>query len=97
MEQVLNDPPRDVAFYLDSGWPEDNYEVTMGMAMALASRGWTYGRNLLHLCFPMATHDEASWGMRLHLPLQFLSGAVASASRHGRPVLGDSAFRQTNA
>jgi len=67
--------------------------VTMGMAMALVSRGWTYGRNLVHLCFPMATHDETSWGMRLHLPLQFLNGAVAKASREGLPVLGDTGFR----
>lgn len=93
MERVLTEPPRDVAFYLDSGWPEDNYEVTMGMAMALVARGWKYGTNLVHLCFPMATHDETSWGMRLHLPLQFLIGSVARASREGLPVLGDTALR----
>lgn len=88
IERVLNEPKRDVAFYLDSGWPEDNYEVTMAMAMALASRGWKYGHNFLHLCFPHAVHDEASWGLRLHLPMQFLIGAVARASRMGAPVLG---------
>ena len=64
IDRVLGEPPRDVAFYLDSGWPGDNYEVTMGMAMALVSRGWRYGLNLLHLCFPQAEHDEAAWGMR---------------------------------
>ncbi|MBK6427003.1 MAG: alpha/beta hydrolase [Blastocatellia bacterium] len=96
MERVLTEAPRDVAFYLDSGWPEDNYEVTMGMAMALVARGWTYGRNLVHLCFPMATHDETSWGMRLHLPLQFLNGAVAKASREGLPVLGEAGLRATS-
>jgi predicted alpha/beta superfamily hydrolase len=91
IERVLNEPARDVAFYLDSGWPGDNYEVTMGMAMALVSRGWRYGHNLLHLCFPHAEHEEKAWGLRLHLPLQFINGAVARASRMGAPVLGDMA------
>lgn len=89
MERVLSEPPRDTAFYLDSGWPGDNYEVTMAMAMALISRGWIYGHNLLHLCFPYAEHDERAWGLRLHLPLQFINGVVARASRAGTPVLGD--------
>jgi predicted alpha/beta superfamily hydrolase len=89
IERVLNEPIRDVAFYLDSGWPGDNYEVTMAMATALVSRGWRYGLNLLHLCFPQAEHNEMAWGLRLHLPLQFLNGAVARASRAGSPVLGD--------
>src|SRR5262249_16723464 len=43
IERVLSEPQRDVGFYLDSGWPGDNYEVTVGMAMALISRGWRYG------------------------------------------------------
>ena len=89
IERVLREPARDVAFYLDSGWPGDNYEVTMGMAMALVSRGWRYGHNLLHLCFPYAEHDEKAWGFRLHLPLQFINGAVARTSRLGAPVLRD--------
>ena len=89
IDRVLEEPARDVGFYLDSGWPGDNYEVTMAMAAALVSRGWRYGHNLLHLCFPGAEHNEAAWGMRLHLPLQFLNGAVARASRLHAPVLGD--------
>lgn len=92
IERVLSETPPDVAFYLDSGWPGDNYEVTIGMAMALVSRGWKYGLNLLHLCFPLAEHDESAWGLRLHLPMQFLNGAVARASRSGSPVLGDKPF-----
>jgi hypothetical protein len=43
--------------------PGDNYEVTMGMTMALVSRGWRYGHNLLHLCFPHAEHDEKALGI----------------------------------
>jgi predicted alpha/beta superfamily hydrolase len=94
IERVMKEPAPDVAFYLDSGWPEDNYEVTMAMAMALVSRGWKYGFNLFHLCFPHAQHDESSWGMRLHLPMQFINGAVARAARIGSRVLGDNPMRQ---
>lgn len=89
IERVLAEPPPDVAYYLDSGWPGDNYEVTLAMAAALVSRGWRYGHNLLHLCFPKAAHNESAWGVRLHLPLQFLNGAVARASRALAPELGD--------
>jgi predicted alpha/beta superfamily hydrolase len=91
IERVLREPVRDVAFYLDSGWPGDNYEVTMAMAMALVSRGWRYGFNLFHLCFPHAVHSEGDWGTRLHLPMQFINGAVARAARVGAQVLGDKA------
>jgi hypothetical protein len=57
--------------------------------MSTMSRGWRYGHNLFHLAFPMAEHNEKAWGMRLYLPLQFLNGAVARASRIDTPVLGD--------
>jgi predicted alpha/beta superfamily hydrolase len=80
-ERVLAEPKRDAHFYLDSGWPEDNYEVTLSMAMALVSRGWVYGHDLLHFAFPLAEHDEKAWGLRLHLPLQLFSGVVRRASR----------------
>jgi predicted alpha/beta superfamily hydrolase len=96
IDRVLTEPTRDVAFYLDSGWPGDNYEVTVGMAMGLVSRGWRYGHNLFHLAFPMAEHNEKAWGMRLYLPLQFLNGAVARASRVDNPVLGDDPWKGIN-
>lgn len=88
IDRVLTEPPRDVAFYLDSGWPGDNYEVTLAMATALVARGWRYGQNLLHLCFPNAGHNESACGVRLHIPIQFFNGAVARASRRISPVLG---------
>ena len=66
---------------LDSGWPNDNYEVTTEMALALVSRGWRYGCDFINLVFPHAAHDEKAWGMRLHLPMQFFTGTVARASR----------------
>jgi hypothetical protein len=94
IDRVLTEQPRDVGFYLDSGWPGDNYEVTVGMAMALVSRGWRYGHNLFHLAFPQAEHNEKAWGMRLYLPLQFLNGAVARASRIDAPVLGDDPWQK---
>jgi len=87
LERVLSEPKRKVGFYLDSGWPGDNYEVTVAMALALVSRGWRYGRDLLYLCFPHAAHDEKSWGMRLHLPMQLFTGAVARASRSSDSLL----------
>jgi hypothetical protein len=90
MERVLSEPKRRVGFYLDSGWPGDNYEVTLAMALALVSRGWRYGRDLLYLCFPNAAHDEKAWGMRLHLPMQLFTGAVARASRSSDPTMHDS-------
>lgn len=81
VERVLSEPKRELRFYLDSGWPNDNYEVTIAMATALVSRGWQYGRDLIHLCFPQAAHDEKAWGVRLHLPAQLFNGVVARASR----------------
>ena len=80
LERVLSEDKREVGYYLDSGWPEDNYEVTVSMAMALVSRGWEFGRNLMHFAFPLAEHDEKAWGLRLHLPLQLFSGIVRKAS-----------------
>jgi len=80
LERVMSEEKRHARFYLDSGWPEDNYEVTVAMAMALVSRGWVYGRDLLHFAFPLAEHDERSWGLRLHLPLQLFQGSVRNVS-----------------
>ena len=87
VERVLSEEPPDVAFYLDSGWPGDNYEVTAAMAVALISRGWRFGHNLFYLTFPMAEHNEAAWGTRLHLPFQLSGGAVARYSRVKSPIL----------
>jgi predicted alpha/beta superfamily hydrolase len=88
LERVLSEPRREARLYLDSGWPEDNYEVTLSMAMALVSRGWIYGHDLLHFAFPLAEHDEKAWGLRLHLPLQLFNGIVRHASRTLRAGAG---------
>ena len=81
MERVLNEPLPKSKFYLDSGWPGDNYEVTLAMAMALNQRGCVQGRDFLHVVFPLALHDEKSWGDRLHLPLQLFLGKTSTANR----------------
>lgn len=87
LERVLTEDPPDVAFYLDSGWPGDNYETTLGMAMALISRGWIWGHNLCYLAYPHAKHREPDWRIRLHIPLQMIAGSVARYSRMVFPVL----------
>ena len=79
--RVLHEPKRNIKVYLDSGWPNDNYEVTLSMCMAMIQRGFVAGRDFLHFVFPTAKHDEASWGARCHLPLQLFNGEVTKASQ----------------
>jgi predicted alpha/beta superfamily hydrolase len=81
VERVLHEEHRDVRFYIDSGWPGDNYEVGLAMAVALAERGYRYGHDFLYFAFPNAGHSERDWGQRLHLPFQFFAGRPAVISR----------------
>lgn len=81
IERVLEEPRRETRFYLDSGWPGDNYEVTCAMAMALFQRGYIPRQDFIHFVFPLALHEEYSWGDRLHLPLQLFLGKVSTARR----------------
>jgi predicted alpha/beta superfamily hydrolase len=81
IERVLNEPKREIKIYLDSGWPNDNYEVTLSMCMALIERGYVFGLDFLYFVFPHAKHDEASWGSRCHLPLQLFNGEVVKTFR----------------
>jgi predicted alpha/beta superfamily hydrolase len=74
IDRVLSERKRKAKFYLDSGWPGDNYEVTLAMAMALARRGYKVREEFLHFVFPLEEHDERAWGRRLHLPLQLALG-----------------------
>lgn len=79
LERVAQDPlePRHhLRIYLDSGWPGDNYEVTLSMAHALVAAGFRYGENLLHFAFPYARHNEDAWAARYHLPIQFFLGRL---------------------
>ena len=79
MERVASEPRRSVRFYLDSGWPGDNYEVTRGMRDRLISRGYEPGKNLFYLAYPGSRHDENAWAGRLHVPFQFFYGDRAAA------------------
>lgn len=81
IERVLSEPKSEAKFYIDSGWPGDNFETTLAMAIALQSRGYVYGRDFLHFAFPLQAHEEAAWGSRLHLPLQLFWGKVSMAQR----------------
>jgi predicted alpha/beta superfamily hydrolase len=84
IERVLSEPKSTTKFYLDSGWPGDNYEVTLAMAMALVERGYRPREDFLHLAFPLDEHDEQAWGRRLHLPIQLaLSKPELAHRRHG--------------
>lgn len=87
VERVRTEPierHQDSKFYLDSGWPEDNYEVTLSMAKALIERGFELGRDFVHFAFPHQRHDEQAWGARMHLPLQLFSGKVRRAYERAR-------------
>jgi predicted alpha/beta superfamily hydrolase len=81
VERVLREPKRTSKFYLDSGWPGDNYEVTLAMAMALGRSGYRLREDYLHFAFPLEEHDERAWGRRLHLPLQLGIGTLTTAQR----------------
>ncbi|MFO0672560.1 MAG: alpha/beta hydrolase-fold protein [Polyangiaceae bacterium] len=84
LQRVLSEPKRNTSFYLDSGWPEDNYEVTLAMEAALLSRGYEQGKDILHLVYPKGRHNERSWSARLHVPLQLWRGAAKAASMRER-------------
>jgi predicted alpha/beta superfamily hydrolase len=62
---------REIRVYLDSGWPNDNYEATRSMRATLLGAGYEYGKDLFYLAFPNARHDEKDWAMRVHVPFQF--------------------------
>lgn len=81
MDRVLSEPRHTSKFYLDSGWPGDNYEVTLAMALAFVRRGYRVREDFLHLVFPLDGHDEQAWGKRLHIPLQLGLSKVTKAGR----------------
>ncbi len=73
-ERVAAEEKRPVRFYLDSGWPRDNYEVTRDMRTRLLQRGYEDGRDLHYLAFPEAMHNERFWALRAHIPIQLFFG-----------------------
>ena len=75
-QRVAGEPRRPVRYYLDSGWPDDNFDRTPAMRDLLVHRGYEDGKNLRCIAFPGATHDETSWAARCHVPFKFLFGKV---------------------
>ena len=73
-ERIASEPKRGVELYIDSGWPQDNYEVGRSMRDLLVRRGYEFGNDLLYFAFPDALHNESSWASRSHIPFQFFFG-----------------------
>lgn len=73
-ERVRSENKKAIRLYLDSGWPDDNYEATRDMRKLLVARGYREGEDLLYFAFPEARHDERHWAGRSHLPYQYLFG-----------------------
>ena len=84
--RIAVEPRRDIAVYLDSGWPRDNFDATNAMRDLLIARGYQLGVDLLQFSFPDGIHHEQSWAARLHLPLQFFFGSQWSARRATREI-----------
>ncbi len=84
-QRVAREPPREIRIYLDSGWPRDNYEATRDMRALLACRGFTDGRDLHYLSYPEALHNESSWAMRVHIPVQLFFGSDVRSTPALRP------------
>jgi predicted alpha/beta superfamily hydrolase len=76
LQRVRTETKRNVRIYLDSGWPNDNYEATRSMRDRLIWKGYRPGSELFYLAFPEARHDENAWAARSPIPLQFLFGRL---------------------
>lgn len=83
--RVANESVRDIRIYLDSGWPQDNYEMTRDIHALLMSRGYASGRDLLYFAYPGAHHLEAAWAVRSHIPFQFMFRRSRTANRPRSP------------
>jgi predicted alpha/beta superfamily hydrolase len=90
-QRVAAEPRRPVRFYLDSGWPRDNYEVTRAMHTLLTRRGYRDGDDLHYYAFPHALHDERHWAMRCHLPFQLFFGRRPARRGQDARRVGDAA------
>lgn len=59
-ERLEEGPKRPIRVYLDSGWPQDNFERTAAMRDLLLRRGYQNHAEVLYLVFPGATHSESA-------------------------------------
>jgi len=95
-ERVAAGPKPNLRIYLDSGWPGDNYEVTLHMRDRLVAAGWEPGLDLVHVAHPRASHDEGAWAARLHQPLAFLLGEHGPVPRPApRPAVRSGRLTRT--
>ena len=81
-ERVRNDPiepRRNLRIYLDSGWPRDNYDVTLSMAALLVSRGFVLRSRLHALCVSERGAHRAGVGRTLPPPDPVLLGPDSDA------------------
>jgi predicted alpha/beta superfamily hydrolase len=63
-----------IAYYLDSGSPNDNTGVTIEMRDKMITVGWTLNADLWYYLDEGAAHNEAAWRARLHIPLTYFYG-----------------------
>ena len=61
-------PKRSGRYYMDSGYPKDNSDVTREMAAVMKTKGYTYK----HIEKPGAVHDWADWARRFPGLLSYL-------------------------
>ena len=73
-DRVMSEPRKDIRIYLDSGSPNDNFDVTRRMRDLLILRGYRLGLDLNYLVFPGETHNEGAWSRRICVPFQTLFG-----------------------
>jgi pimeloyl-ACP methyl ester carboxylesterase len=78
-------PVRPVKFYLDTGELEPPIvSVFHRMRDLLLERGYTEDENLLAYFDQGATHSEAAWANRLHVPLTWFFGTKSAPARSRR-------------
>jgi predicted alpha/beta superfamily hydrolase len=70
-ETVDKNPVPNIRVYLDSGWPNDNFERNVAMRDLLLLKGLKVGDQLQYYVFPGARHAESAWGTRVHLAFQW--------------------------
>ena len=72
LDTIKQSPFRNMVVYLDSGSPQDNYQVTLQMRDILQKKGYLPDLNMKHWTQTGASHNEQAWKQRLFRPLTFL-------------------------
>ncbi len=71
MMRIMSKEKRPIRIYMDSGWPEDNFEVNRAMFDLLQRQGCEVNLDVMYLASGVA-HSEGDWATRIHIPFQFL-------------------------